>query len=309
MVQSLHAAYQGKGWQPRNLNISEEYPYGVNSEYSQLESVLLYIPGKEIHNLKSPNKVQHLSRINYKTLRLQFDNLVAAYKKHNISVHFLDNQFSKLNLMYARDLFFNTPRGAIIARMASNVRAGEELEAAKKIVSLNLPIRLSITENGTFEGADALWVSPKKVVVGLKQRTNNYAFNLLSQSLNRIGVEVCRLAVPNGVQHLLGVVQIIDKNLVLIRTQKVNKDLVKFFNKNKFEIIAVPESKEITDHQGMNIVTIAPRKIVMPTRCEKLQKTFLSAGLDIAAEIDISEPIKGGGGLACLTGILSRKLI
>jgi hypothetical protein len=64
------AAFHGSGWKKRTASSLEEKKEGVywsswqtNSEYNQLKAVLLFSPEKEISNLKNPNRVQHLKKI------------------------------------------------------------------------------------------------------------------------------------------------------------------------------------------------------------------------------------------------------
>jgi arginine deiminase len=70
----------------------------------------------------------------------------------------------------------------------------------------------------------------------------------------------------------------------------------------------VPEIEETTAMQGMNVVTVAPRTIVMPKGCPTLKRIYAAAGLTVAAEVGIEQLKRGAGGLACATGILSRRI-
>jgi N-dimethylarginine dimethylaminohydrolase len=47
--------------------------------------------------------------------------------------------------MFMADLMFMTPEGMILARPASDVRAGEERQAARKLAELGIPIVRSIS--------------------------------------------------------------------------------------------------------------------------------------------------------------------
>jgi N-dimethylarginine dimethylaminohydrolase len=78
--------------------------------------------------------------------------------------------------MFMADVFVMTPSGAIIGRPASEVRAGEERWAARAIAAQGMPIVRGVGGDGTFEGADLMWLNPKLALVARGLRTNDAAF-------------------------------------------------------------------------------------------------------------------------------------
>jgi N-dimethylarginine dimethylaminohydrolase len=191
--------------------------------------------------------------------------------------------------------------------MASRVRAGEEKHASRALAELGVPINRTISGRGLFEGADALWLDPKTVVCGVGGRTNAEGFAQLRAALKIQGVETVSVPLPRGVQHLLGLLQIVDARLALLRTGLAPKSLVGLLAARRFSVVPVPESGETTEGQGMNVVTVAPRRIVMPGDCPALKRAYAAAGVTVAAEVEIIQLRRGAGGLACAAGILSRR--
>ena len=119
------SAYQGRGWRARSSASQYEKSSkiwsisSVNSEYQKLREVLLYVPGSELKRIRTPNSVQHLSRIHSARISEELRQLAKVFRKEGIEVRWLDRQaFAAryFNLMYVRDLFWMTPEGAIIAR-------------------------------------------------------------------------------------------------------------------------------------------------------------------------------------------------
>ncbi|MEI7530250.1 MAG: arginine deiminase family protein [Elusimicrobiota bacterium] len=278
----------------------------VNSEYRRLTAALLYCPGREMLDIKDPNAAQHLAGIDPLKIRREYRKLAAVLKEHGVAVHMIRTGHltggkppDKYNLMYVRDLFVNTMEGAVIARMASAVRAGEEKFAAAALTGLGVPILGSIAGKGLLEGADVLWLDERTVICGTGNRTNTEGFRQLRGSLAPQGVRAVSVKLPGGVQHLLGLLQIVDRKLALLRVQKATGSIRAVLKKNRFTIIPVPETDEVTRRQGMNIVTIAPRKIIMAAGCPGLKALYLKAGLSVAAEVEISQLVNGAGGLAC----------
>ncbi|MFI5361137.1 MAG: dimethylarginine dimethylaminohydrolase family protein [Elusimicrobiota bacterium] len=316
------AAYQGRGWRPRLKSLSAELaegrgiwaPWRVDSEYKRLQAVLLYCPGSELRGVRSPNAVQHVGRIAPAAIKREFDALASVLRRLGVEVHFLPRAFGagpwprKHNLMFVRDLFFNTREGAVVARMASVVRAGEEKHASLALSALGVPINRTISGAGLFEGADAVWLDSKTVLCGVGNRTNAEGFRQLREALRPQGVEALASPLPRGVQHLMGILQIVDSDLALLRASVAPRGLARLLEKRAFTIVPVPESDETLLRQGMNVVTAAPRTIVMPRACPALKRLYVEAGMTVAAEVEIGQIMRGAGGLACAAGILGRRI-
>ena len=268
-----HAAYHGPGWRPRTVTLASEIAADtgiwsanrVDSEYKRLKAVLLYCPGPEVNDIKQPNAVQHVARINTELIAGEFHRLAEVYRSFGVSVHFIqpdglqpEKRLDKYNLMFGRDLFFNTREGAVIARMGSTIRAGEEKFAAHALAQLSMPINRTIGGAGLFEGADALWLDPMTVVFGLGPRSNRDGLTQLREIMRPQGVEVLDVELPAGTQHLLGILQIVDEKLAMVRTQIASKRLIDILKGKGIAIIDVAESEQVQLRQGMNTVTLGP---------------------------------------------------
>jgi N-dimethylarginine dimethylaminohydrolase len=304
------SAYHGRGFRARRS--APLSPHPVNSEFAPLKHVLLMIPGAEIHQLPAPDAVQHLAPIDHAEILKNFTAYQHALTKEGVHVHHLRaraNESAPPNLMYVRDLFFNTPSGAIIGRMASEVRAGEEKFATRALAALDVPIRLGVGGQGLFEGADALWIRPDRVLVGLGRRTNHEGFRQLQAALSTNGLHSHAVAISGRVQHLLGLTQIVDRDLVFVRREFAPPALARIFEECGYRVVALNETDEIARHQAFNFVTVAPRRVVMAAGCPRLRGVLREEGVEIADEIEIGELVKGTGGLACATGILERQLL
>ena len=320
--QESRSAFQGKGWRPRLKSLSAELaegrgiwaPWRVDSEYKRLEAVMLYCPGRELRSVRSPNAVQHLDRIDPVAIKKEYGAIAAVFQGLGVEVRFLPRAFDdgrwpeKSNLMYVRDLFFNTREGVVVSRMASAVRAGEEKHASRALSELGVPINRTISGRGLFEGADALWLDSETVLCGVGNRTNVDGYRQLRDVLRPQGAETVAVPLPRGVQHLLGILQIVDSDCVLLRDGVAPKSLGRLLKRRGFAVVPVPETEETTGRQGMNIVTVAPRTIVMPSGCPTLKRAYADAGVTVAAEVEIGQILRGAGGLACATGILSRRI-
>ena len=143
---------------------------------------------------------------------------------------------------------------------------------------------------------------------GLGRRTNSDGFQQLRAVLKAQGVATLAVDLPAATQHLLGILHIVDADLALVRTQIASKRLINILKRAGIAIIDVPETEEVLVRQGMNVLTVKPRVIVMPVNCPELKRLYTACGITIAAEIGIDQILNGAGGLACATGILAREI-
>lgn len=304
----------GTGWQPRFASLQEEISQGsiwrhcgYQSESSRLTDVVLSWPGKELEFDCQPNEMLMLEQINLATIRRQTRNIAAFYEKQGITVHLLKKQSTPPpNFLFQRDLFWATPAGVILARPAARQRAGEERFAAEALAKIGVPITMHFRGTATFEGADALWLDKKTVLLGTGVRTNAEGARQLAVFLQEIDVKLIETTLPESSQHLLGIVNFVAPNLAVIHGGKITRHLTDILSARGIKTLVIPDGDELNCHLAMNFVTISPGRVVMPKGGATTKSRLAAAGIEIM-ELDISEYLKAAGGLACLTGILRRE--
>jgi len=308
------AAYGGKGWQPRTLAHGDEMgglwaDCGINSEWGPLKSVLLHTPGAELAASVDPEPAQMLEPLDPDTARLEHENLVKCYQDQGVQVHRLDPLGPpRPNQMFMADLFFMTPEGAVLARPASRVRAGEEVEVARRLADLGVPVLKTLTGTATFEGADAIWIDARTVVIGLGQRTNIEGAEQVTSVLCAQGVDVLHVDMPVNTMHLMGMLRIFDGDLALGISRRTPHRLIEVLRNKGFQIIFAGEEPDQPINRGINTVTLGPRKIVMPDGYPQTQQLFESHGVTCVTS-PTTELQKAAGAIGCLTGVLNREHI
>ncbi len=308
------ATYGGTGWQPRVESLGQEIAEGriwrrcgCQSEWGRLREVILSWPGEEMNFSESANDLLMLARPDLDALRRQTGALVEFYKGQGVTVHLArPSSPPPPNFLFMRDLFWATPQGVVLARPAASQRAGEERYAAETLAKLGVPMVLHPCGTATFEGADALWLNEKTVLLGVGGRTNRYAARQLRGLLGGMGIMLQEVALPQGVQHLLGLVNFVDRHLAVLHGGKATSELIELLASHGVERIILPPDDELCQGLGMNFVTLAPRQLVMPANCPRTRKRLEGEGIEVLT-MEVSEYLKAAGGLACLTGILRRE--
>jgi len=305
--------YGGEGWQRRALPHSDDLAEGrvwgrcgARSEVTRLRRLLLFEPPLSLSQIEDPDAYLMLDTVDLDRIRAQTDAIEAFYAAHGAEVlRFRAPDAAPPNLIFARDLFFMTPEGAVLARPAAAQRAGESRFAAQALAEAGVPILRSVVGRATFEGADALWLDPDTVLIGVGRRTNWEGYRTLREVLVRQGVEAIAVDVPLGSQHLLGVVNFIDVDLAAVWSERLPRVVRGFLAGRGVSLIECATDDEFLVGRGMNFVTIGPRVLVMPAGCPGMQATFEASGVTVHT-LDMSEYLKAAGGLGCLTGIVQR---
>lgn len=306
------SAYGGGKWSPREVETRDEIgriwsPCGQTNEWGPLKKVLLHQPGAELQAAREPDAVQMLVTLDEHKARLQHESLARAYVRAGVTVHYVDpNATAPPNQMFVADLLFMTPEGAILARPASTVRAGEERWVARRLADLGIPILKSVRGYGTFEGADAAWIDASSVLLGRGLRTNADGAAQVTAQLQEIGVRVIPIDLPWGTMHLMGMLRLVDRDLALAWPRRLAHAAVKTLNDHGYAVHFIPDEAEAVQGFALNFVTLGPRKILMPGGNPVTQRFYENLGITCVT-IEIDELAKAAGAIGCLTGILERE--
>jgi len=306
-----HAAYGGEAWKPRTADMKSELgtiwrTCGIASEWGPLRDVLLHEPGEELAASQSPDEVQMLAPVNIDRASAQHRAMAKAYREAGVEVHYLNPAGGvPPNQMFMADLFFMTPEGAVLARPASKIRAGEERTVSAWLTAAGVPIVRSISGNATFEGADAMWIDEQTVLIGQGIRTNRQGVRQLASILEEMGVAVHVTDLPSGTMHLMGMLRILDRDLAVVWQGRLAHAAVELLREKGFRVHFIPDDAEVITGFSLNVVTIGPRRILMPAGNPVSQDFYAGLGIDCAT-VSVDELAHAAGAIGCLTGVLHR---
>jgi N-dimethylarginine dimethylaminohydrolase len=238
----------------------------------------------------------------------QHDALGETYRRLGVAVHYVDPACQPPpNQMFAADLFFMTAEGAIVGRPASAVRAGEERWVAARLAALGFPILRTVCGSATFEGADAIWLDPDTVLVGVGLRTNREGARQVAATLADIGVRTIHVELPYGTMHLMGQLRIVDRDLAFVWPGRISTAAVGALRERGYEVRHFPDEAEARGGFAHNFVTVGPREIVMPGGNPVSERGYRAAGITCHV-VDVDEIAKAAGSIGCLTGVLQREV-
>lgn len=307
------AAFGGAGWSPRTATHKEELgrlwaECSIDSEWRPLKSVLVHRPGDEMDIPPDQvNRLQFAENLDLGQARAEHDQMVSVYRHHGVAVHYLDAGAGVTpNQLYCADLFVMTPQGAILARPASTVRAGEEVRVARTLAALHIPVIKILTGNSVFEGADLMWVDPNTAVMGRGLRSNTAAVEQISTLLGEMGIDLHSFDIPYGCMHFMGMMRMVDRNLAYVWPRRTPYGLVRLLRDKGIEVRPLADMDEALGNMAFNFVVMGPRKIMLPAGSPRSLAEYERQGLE-CIPVSVDQLRRANGAMGCMTGILGRE--
>ena len=305
-------ALPGDIWFPEETTLEADLPlywgdWGVASEVDTLKAVLMRRPGPEIECF-DPAVVRFTDEpLDVELFRRQHDALTGIYRDHGVAVHCVEEtRPDRPNAVYCRDLMFMTPEGAILGRPGMAARRGEERYLAVVLARLGVPIILTVHAGGIFEGANAMWVDRRTVILATSSRTNREGFDQVAQVLARIGVDqIIPMQIPSTNIHIDSILNLASHDVAMVHPQQTPYDVCQALRRKGFRILDAPSSSEVFRTAGCNFVALRPGLVVQPEGNPRCRELLENNGITVIP-VDFSEIIKGRGAVHCATAFLKR---
>ncbi len=305
------AAYGGDGWSPRVDAHAAEIgslwaACGIDSEWRRLTVVALRRPGAEIA-VDDTNASQFLDVLDLGRAQAEHDALADAYRAQGVEViEVPDAPRPSPNRMFCADLLVMTPEGAILARPASTVRAGEEVAVAAALAQARVPILKTLTGQATFEGADLMWLDGENAIIGRGLRTNQQAIDQIAALMAEIGRGLIAVDLPHGTMHLMGMLRIAGADLAIAWPRRTPHAAVVALRERGYRVAFLPGEDEAENNKALNFVTLGPRRILMPAGNPGARGFYEGLGVEMI-ETPMTELRKAAGAVGCLTGVVGRE--
>nr|AJF34513.1 amidinotransferase [Streptomyces sp. JCM 9888] len=247
-----------------------------------------------------------LEQVDASVMRRQTFALAEAFHREGVVVHLMETpRQASPNIVFLRDLFFMTPSGAVVSRMASQQRAGEERHVAAALAERGFPLVRTITGDAVLEGADCLWLDAGTVAVATGFRTNSAGAGQLGHVLGELGVSVVEVPIGPGVQHLLGSVVPLEERTAAVHSAAAGPELRELLVGLGYRLVEFDPDDEVVSARGLNLVPLAPGLVLMPAGAPGIRRRLEAEGI-VVRTAEVGEYVKAAGGIGCITGILHR---
>lgn len=264
------------------------------SEYDPLKRVVLcqpqYMTIREVINETQEyfkNEGIHIERA-----LEQHGEFVKILQNKGIEVILLPYHKKYPEQVFTRDIGFTLGQTIFVAKMATDVRRGEENVLIQWLDDEEISY-YNLAES-KIEGGDVI-IDRENIYIGLSNRTNRRAVEHLQSLLTQFNV----LPIPfrERFLHLDCVFNVVSPDIALIFSPAFEEKELELFT-SKYELIEVSEDEQFT--LGTNVLSIGNGRIFSLPVNKKVNQQLSDRGFEIF-EADISEIIKSGGSFRCCT--------
>jgi N-dimethylarginine dimethylaminohydrolase len=264
------------------------------NEYDVLKRVILcqpqYMTIREVINETQEhfkNEGIHIERA-----LEQHAEFVKTLKDHGVDVILLPYHKKYPEQVFTRDIGFTLGQTIFVAKMATDIRAGEE-DVLKQWLEDEEISYYNLAEE-LIEGGDVV-IDRETIYVGLSNRTDQKAAEQLQRLLNQF--KVIPIPFKEKYLHLDCVFNVVSPEVALIYPNALtNKDIELFAS--RYDLIEVSEEEQF--QLGTNVLNIGNKKILSLPVNKNVNKQLRDRGFDVI-EVDITEIIKSGGSFRCCT--------
>lgn len=281
-------------------------PWGVDSEYGVLRSVLLGSP-EHLRLLPtsslSKRSLRQGLQVDKKAALAQHKELVEAYREAGVTAYFLNPDPNLPYQVYARDSSVMTPFGAVVTQMRHPWRRGEYSHVLDFFTSMGVPIYERITA-GTFEGGDLVLIEPGVVLCGYSDdRTEERAAHQVKDWLENEGFEVKLLEIDPYYVHVDLMLVMLAEKLAAACLECLDARVIDWLKSKGVEIVPVPFAD--TMNLGCNVVALGKDRVLLPRDSVRLKEKCRALGLKVF-DPDLSMFLMCGGGVHCMSQALER---
>lgn len=264
------------------------------SEYDVLKRVILcqpqYMTIRDVINETQKhfkNEGIHIERA-----LEQHGEFVKTLKENNIDVILLPYHKKYPEQVFTRDVGFTLGQTIFVAKMATEVRSGEENILKQWLEDEEISYYNLIEER--IEGGDVV-IDQKTIYVGLSDRTDEKAVEQLQRLLNQF--DVIPIPFKEKYLHLDCVFNVVSPEVALIYPNALEQKEIDFFAA-RYDLIEVSEEEQF--QLGTNVLCIGNKRVLSLPVNKNVNKQLRDRGFQVI-EVDITEIIKSGGSFRCCT--------
>jgi len=260
----------------------------------ELNEALIILP--QARKIKMPFKVNFKEPVDLIDVVMELENYANILSNLGVNVKLMKCPYKRLpNVMFASDNVLS--HGGIIYLPAM---AGIRKEEPKWLYR-RLENSVLLPESVNFESSDLL-VLDEVLLLGIKNRTSTAIIETLMELYPKR--EIKFIEVPDGIQHLMGVVRPLGPDRVMVREKLLTQTDIDVLSSCYETVVKIPETNEIREKLAFNFVPIKENEVIIPDDVPAFEE-FLNNFKVKTHKTSITNLRKADGGLACATGRLA----
>lgn len=293
--------------------------WGIDNDVGRIRSVLMHRPGPEMAVVDATKRIEAIGSFGdleagwyfqsdtvppLADMQGQHDALVAALKSHGVEIEYVDGDPGKrLKSCYTRDPLIMVKGGAIVCRMGTRVRRGEELAVTRTLARLGVPILRTLSGTALMEGGSFAWLNPRTAVIGCGIRVNREGAEQVAEVLKRQGVELIIIDLVGYDIHIDGSFLMVDRDLALVDPFGLPYSFLETLKALKIRTVEISPAD---DKWIINSLAVAPGELIMPEGATNRTLDALAGHGVTWTVLPYAKMQLNGGGIHCSTTPLIR---
>lgn len=281
--------------------------FGVGSMVAPLRRVAMRRPGRSTFEA-DPTLWHYTRQLDATRLARQYDLFTHHIEHAGAEIEWIPGADDGLaDSIFVFDPSFMTPHGAIVLRPSKALRVPEVTLHEELYERLGVPVIGTITEPGTAEGGDLVWLDETTLVAGRGFRTNQAGIDQLEGILGPLGVAIHVFDLPvwrgsAACLHLLSLMSPLDRDLALVYKPLMPVALYRMLRERGIECLEASE-KEFVKSGGLsvNVLALGPRRCLTLAGYPGTLRTMKNAGCEVTCFMADALCLPCEGGPTCLT--------
>lgn len=232
----------------------------------------------------------------------EYAALVSAYQSAGVEVIEQTAFPETPNAVFARDFGGCVREGYILGRFKKDIRLQERDHYEQKMLELGIPKIAEVT-SGYFEGGDFAFIDETTLAIGQIDRTDARGIDEIREQLKPYGYEVYAVPANPDYLHLDMCFNLVAPKVAIAYSAGLPDDFLELLDQKGIEVISGSEA--MIYHHGYNVQALGDGRVLSLAQNKAINSAMHELGLHVI-EVEISELLKAGGGIHCMTFPLER---
>jgi len=304
---------------PAELEASWGRAWGLSNDVGRIRSILMHRPGPEMGVVDPSKRIDRIGSYgdldehwyfqseeppDVPAMQAQHDALVAALERRGVEIIYQEGVGDRmLKAVYTRDPLQMVKGGAIVNRMGTRIRRGEELVTTRTLAKHGIPILRTLNGSAVMEGGTFAWLNDRTAVIGCGVRVNREGARQVGEVLAAQGVELIVIDLVGYDIHLDVGFLMVDADLALVSPMNLPYAFLRTLKDLGIDTVEItPED----DGWIVNGLAVAPRELLIPEGASERTLEELDRKGVTWEVIPYDKVHLNGGGLHCSTTPLIR---
>ncbi len=293
--------------------------WGCDNDVGQIRLCLMHRPGEEMNIIDPAKRIEAIGSFgdlergwylqsdvlpDWDTFRAQHDGLVDVLRREGAEVVFLDSvEPDGIKSVYTRDSAIAVPGGAVVCRLARQIRRGEEAHVTRTLARLGMPILRTVHGTALAEGGSFAWIDSGTAVMGRSICVDDAGCDQVEEVLAVSGADLLRVDMCGYEIHIDGAFTMIDDRLAIVDADRLPYWFLEELTDRGINTV---EIRADDDPWIVNCLAVSPGRVILPRGVSDATARALEDRDVTILEIDYDQVQLNGGGIHCSTCPLVR---